>query len=53
MRALEASGNAIGELISLKKLRDFGIVVGVVEDVGGREAIGLSYVLQSPHYDLE
>lgn len=53
MCALEANCDATVVLIGLEKLRDFTIVVGIVENVSGRKTMLVPNVLQSLHYYLK
>lgn len=53
MRALQTNRDPIAILVGLQEFCDFGVVVGIVEDVGGREAVAISNLYQSLHDDLE
>jgi hypothetical protein len=53
MRALQANGYFATILVGLEEFSDFGVVVGIVEDIGRREAVLISNLHQPLHDDFE
>ena len=53
MRVLEADLYVFGVFVGFEEVCDLVVVVGVVEDVGRREAQGITDLLQPLHKDLE
>lgn len=53
MGALQTNSNAATILVGLQEFSDFGVIVGVVEDISGWETVIISNLHQSLHDDLE
>ena len=53
MCALETDSDSIAVFVALQKLRYFTVIIGIVEDVGRRKKVFVTYLPQPFHYYLE